>query len=164
MATGTFVINCKCGLVFTAAACRKTNTCPTCSTVWYQTANGTPVGADERGNILRVSPVPSVTTRDRLSAEWEAEKHKLPDGELKKFICLAIMRCMEEWRGGEPPKPRPLTVTLVTAGEHECEFAFNGKTGAGIRCIHCGCEMKVAMKKHAEMKGPISPYFGFNNI
>lgn len=129
------------------------------------------MGTDKHGSMIKMIPGPKGSTQERLSAEWEALKPVLPDGELRQFIARCITRCIEEWRGGESPKPRLLTVELVKEVEpHDCEF-----TETGEKCVYCGKSKAKAWKELMDKKdkekwddqykipsGPISPYAGFN--
>lgn len=164
--TGTFTIDCTCGRKFEVPASHNEYQCPRCTKWWHKTAGGKPVGTGDDGKIIRVSEIPSLSTREKLSAEWEVTKHLIPNGPLKEFICLAVMRAMEGWRGGEPPKPRVLTVEVVTAAPHECEFQHSQKHGA--KCIHCGKKLEEAWPSKWEDKdfksGPSHPYGGGMNF
>jgi hypothetical protein len=162
--TGTFILECTCGRKVEVPVIKTAFQCPRCTKWWHMTAGGKPVGTDDTGHVIRVSEIPSVSTREKLAAEWEATTQLIPDGALKEFICLAIKLAMESWAGGEPPRPRVLTVEVVTAAPHECEFQHSVKKGA--KCIHCGKGIEEVWPsgwKDKDFKsGPISPFAGFN--
>jgi hypothetical protein len=86
MTSGTF----QCGGCGTIVAKALHSVCPVCD-------------SEGPGKL----PPPPLTSQDRLAILWEQQKHLLPDGELKAFICRAVMLARERRRGGEPPKARP---------------------------------------------------------
>jgi hypothetical protein len=98
---------------------------------------------------------PPMSTQDKMSVEWEKVKHLIPDGELKTFICSAIMLAMEKWHGGEPPKAKPLTVELVGVCDHEFQY-----TSKGTRCIKCGVGGAGLIEPDDTHPMKISPFTG----
>jgi hypothetical protein len=131
--------------------------CSQCGTIHHH-KNVCPV-CDVDKSLPPVTP-PPLATQDRLAALWEQQKGLLPDGELKSFICRAIMLAMEKWRGGEPPKARPLSVTVIAPCDHEWEFMGPPKNHA--KCMKCGETEKWDSPKLHESPSypghPISPF------
>ena len=161
--TGMFTIDCTCGMHFTAVTAHVKHACPQCGCIWYKNSAGQHVGMDDDGQLIRVSPTPSLTTRERLGILWENEKDRLSP-ELREFLRLAVVQMMEAWRGGEPPKPQMLTVTVIEPDKHECGFQSHIKHGA--KCIHCGKKLEDVWHSQWEQKDfgtKFSPYSGFGN-
>lgn len=132
------------------------HTCPHCGTLKHEDNDCTTPSCKQLG----------VNRRDRLAYEWEANKHLLPSSELKEFICKAVMLAMEKWRGGEPPRPRVLSVELVTESDCHHEWEMMSGSTKKLKCSKCGWVQHVGKVEpydggYSGPVNPISPYSAF---
>ena len=129
-----------------------TRECLTCGTLWAAAMHDAcPVCHDGDSEVYP----PPVSVQDRLAVDWEKMRPLIPDGELKSFICRALMTAMETWRGGNPPRPKVLTVALVT----RCSFHdFRRDESGDSICLRCGQNEQHEDVLHEH---PLSPYAGF---